>query len=191
MAHARSVQPFAVWRKGFTDEELDFITTTGDALGHGKATIAGAKRDDKYDSVRIAQTAWIGHNPKTAWLYERLMQIGGYLNNLVYRLDVTGITETLQYTVYDSAEGGHYDWHVDHGAVTPVPRKLSLVLQLSDPEDYEGCELQIHAANQIETPPRERGTVILFPAYALHRVTPIVSGKRISLVSWVSGPLLR
>ena len=191
LAHARSVQPFAVWRKGFTAEELDFITNTGDVLGQGKATIQGAAQDDSYDSVRITRTAWIHHDPKTNWLYERLMQIGGHLNDLVYRLDVTGISEMLQYTVYDADEGGHYDWHVDHGAVTPLPRKLSLVLQLSDPEEYEGCELQIHAANQIETPPKERGTVILFPAYVLHRVTPVISGRRKSLVSWVSGPLLR
>ena len=191
LAHARSVQPFAVWRKGFTAEELDFITNTGDVLGQGKATIQGAVQDDSYDSVRITRTAWIHHDPKTNWLYERLMQIGGHLNDLVYRLDVTGISEMLQYTVYDADEGGHYDWHVDHGAVTPMPRKLSLVLQLSDPQDYEGCELQIHAANQIETPPKERGTVILFPAYVLHRVTPVISGRRKSLVSWVSGPLLR
>ena len=191
LAHARSVQPFAVWRKGFTAEELDFITNTGDVLGQGKATIQGAAQDDSYDSVRITRTAWIHHDPKTNWLYERLMQIGGHLNDLVYRLDVTGISEMLQYTVYDADEGGHYDWHVDHGAVTPLPRKLSLVLQLSDPEEYEGCELQIHAANQIETPTKERGTVILFPAYVLHRVTPVISGRRKSLVSWVSGPLLR
>ena len=191
LAHARSVQPFAVWRKGFTAEELDFITNTGDALEQDKATIQGAAQDDSYDSVRITRTAWIHHDPKTNWLYERLMQIGGHLNDLVYRLDVTGISEMLQYTVYDADEGGHYDWHVDHGAATPLPRKLSLVLQLSEPEEYKGCELQIHAANQIETPPKERGTVILFPAYVLHRVTPIVSGTRKSLVSWVSGPLLR
>ena len=191
LAHARSVQPFAVWRKGFTSEELDFITNTGDALEQDKATIQGAAQDDSYDSVRITRTAWIHHDPKTNWLYERLMQIGGHLNDLVYRLDVTGISEMLQYTVYDAGEGGHYDWHVDHGAVTPMPRKLSLVLQLSEPEEYKGCELQIHAANQIGTPPKERGTVILFPAYVLHRVTPIVSGTRKSLVSWVSGPLLR
>jgi PKHD-type hydroxylase len=189
LAHARSVQPFAIWREGFTAEELDLITATGDALGHSKATIDGA--DDGYADIRITRTAWIGYDPKTQWLYERLMQIGGYLNNLVYRLDVTGISERLQYTIYDAGEGGHYDWHVDHGTVTPVPRKLSLVLQLSDPSSYEGCELQIHAGNKIETPPIERGTVILFPAYVLHRVTPITMGTRRSLVSWISGPLLR
>ena len=65
LAHARSVQPFAVWRKGFTAEELDFITNTGDALEQDKATIQGAAQDDSYDSVRITRTAWIHHDPKT------------------------------------------------------------------------------------------------------------------------------
>lgn len=187
----RSVQPFAVWYKGFSAAELDTITAYGDQLGHNKATIEGRAREDVYDSVRITRTAWIAQNPQTAWLYERMARIGRHLNELVYRLDLTRLSEQLQYTVYGAAEGGHYDWHVDHGTVTPSPRKLSLILQLSDPKDYEGCELQIHAANKIETPPRERGTVIAFPSYALHRVTPIVSGTCKSLVSWISGPLPR
>ncbi len=191
LLHMRSVQPFAVWFQGFTEAELDFITEYGDALGHNKATIQGRAREDVYDSVRITRTAWITNNPQTAWIYDRMARIARHLNDIVYRLDLTSLSEQLQYTVYDAAEGGHYDWHVDHGALTPAPRKLSLVLQLSDPASYEGCELEIHAANQIETPPKTRGTVIAFPSYALHRVTPIISGTRKSLVAWISGPLLR
>lgn len=72
-----------------------------------------------------------------------------------------------------------------------MPRKLSLVLQLSDPGDYEGCALEIRAGSNIDVAPLERGAVIAFPAYVLHRVTPIRSGRRTSLVSWISGPLLR
>ncbi len=101
------------------------------------------------------------------------------------------MAEQLQYTVYETAEGGHYDWHVDHATVTPVPRKLSLVLQLSDPADYEGCDLELRSSAHIETAPRERGAVILFPSYALHRVSAITAGRRVSLVSWISGPFLR
>jgi len=72
--------------------------------------------------------------------------------------------------------------------VTPSPRKLSLSLQLSDPVEYEGCVLELHAANSIEAAPLERGTVIAFPSYILHRVSPILSGRRRSLVAWFSGP---
>jgi len=189
--HMRSVQPFAVWHQGFTEAELDAITAYGDQMEHDKATISGLAREDSYDRIRVTRTAWIGQNLQTAWIYERMAQIGRYLNGMVYRLDLTRLAEPLQYTVYEAAEGGHYDWHVDHSTVTPEPRKLSMSLQLSDPKDYEGCELQIHAANKIETPPLKRGTVILFPSYALHRVTPVVSGTRKSLVAWISGPRLR
>jgi PKHD-type hydroxylase len=191
LLHMRSVQPFAVWLNGFTETELDVITAYGDQLNHDKATIEGRAREEVYDSIRVTRTAWIGQNPQTSWIYDRMARIARHLNDLVYRLDLTTLTENLQYTVYEAAEGSHYDWHVDHSTLTPSPRKLSLSLQLSDPADYDGCELQIHAGNTIETTPNARGTVILFPSYALHRVTPIVSGTRKALVSWISGPLLR
>jgi PKHD-type hydroxylase len=66
-------------------------------------------------------------------------------------------------------------------------RKLSLVCQLSDPSEYEGGELQINTG-EIFTPEKQKGTVILFPSYLLHRVTPVTKGTRRSLVLWIEGP---
>ncbi len=111
------------------------------------------------------------------------------INQQAYGFDLEAL-EPLQYTVYLAGEGSHYGWHVDHGR-TPRRRKLSLVLQLSHPEDYEGCELQIYASTQVDTAPRTRGTLIAFPSYTLHRVTPITAGMRRSLVMWCSGPRFR
>jgi PKHD-type hydroxylase len=162
--HSRSVQPFAVWIKGFTTEELDAIIATGEKLTHQKATIEDQGELGVAENVRITRTAWITHKPETNWLYEKLWRIGYHLNQSIYRLDLTGLSEQLQYTVYESGEGGHYDWHVDHSTMTPMPRKLSLSLQLSDPAEYEGGALEIRAANSIETAPMERGTVIAFPS---------------------------
>ena len=88
------------------------------------------------------------------------------------------------------SEGGHYDWHVDHGPLK-VQRKLSVSLQLSHGESYDGCDLQFVAGNKTETGPRERGAVIAFPSYILHRVTPITRGVRKSIVVWVTGPKFR
>ena len=70
-------------------------------------------------------------------------------------------------------------------------RKLSLSLQLTDPSQYEGCDLQFQGGRRIETAPRTRGALIAFPSYVLHRVTPITRGVRKSLVCWVSGPEFR
>lgn len=189
--HRRSVQPFTVWVNGFNNDELDAIIAYGETLAREKATIEDRGRSEISDTIRVTGTAWIAHNPDTSWIYDRLWRIGYHLNQSHYRLDLSGLSEQLQYTIYESSQASHYDWHADHTTMTPMPRKLSLVLQLSDPADYEGCELEIRAANNIDTAPMERGAVIAFPAYVLHRVTPILAGRRRSLVSWISGPLLR
>lgn len=187
----RSAQPFAVWQGGFTAQELDAIVQHGEKQRHQKATIDGAGRPDVAEQIRVTRLSWIPHDPETAWLYDRLWRIGYHLNLNTWRFDLTAIAETLQYTIYESAEAAHYDWHVDHITTAPMPRKLSLVLQLSEPTDYQGCALEIRAGHNIEVAPKERGAVIAFPAYVLHRVTPIGSGRRASLVSWISGPMLR
>jgi PKHD-type hydroxylase len=110
-----------------------------------------------------------------------------HLNKEFYSFDLYGLVEAFQYTVYDDQEGGHYGWHVDLGGNDVEPRKISISLQLTDPERYKGCELEVEAGNGCYVAERARGTLIAFPSYVLHRVTPIESGVRKSLVIWVSG----
>jgi PKHD-type hydroxylase len=188
---SRSAQPFAVWQGGFTPAELDAIVAQGEKQGRERATIDQAGRGDVGGDIRVTRLSWMSHTPETDWLYDRLWRIGYHLNLNTRRLDLSGIAEKLQYTIYESGEGGHYDWHVDHITSAPMPRKLSLVLQLSDPGDYDGCRLEIRAGHNIDSAPFERGAVIAFPSYVLHRVTPIAAGRRASLVSWISGAPLR
>jgi PKHD-type hydroxylase len=183
------VEPFTVWSGAFTDKELDDIVAYGDALRQAEARIKSVSDVDERSHIRITQISWINQAPETLWLYQKLAGVTWNINQQAYRFEISQL-EALQYTVYLAGEGGHYDWHVDHGHAGPR-RKLSLVLQLSDPADYEGCELKIHASNQLDTAPKERGTLIAFPSYVLHRVTPITAGIRRSLVMWCSGPRFR
>lgn len=71
------------------------------------------------------------------------------------------------------------------------PRKITRSLQLSEPDAYDGCELEVRAAHLIDVAPRRRGTLVAFRANALHRVTPITRGTRKSLVAWAAGPEYR
>jgi PKHD-type hydroxylase len=73
------------------------------------------------------------------------------------------------------------------------PRKLSFSLQLTDHNDYEGGNLQFQSeANlKIHNAPRKRGTIIIFDSRIRHRVTKVRSGRRDSLVGWVTGPRWR
>jgi PKHD-type hydroxylase len=181
--------PYVALPGAFSLQELDTIEKLGDGLADGKATIAERPPEDQYADIRVTKTAWMLQNDTTQWLYERVTGLVQTFNARFYEFELTGFSDPFQYTVYQSREGGHYDWHVDQGVT--APRKLSLTLQLSDPASYEGCDLQMYISNRIDTAPRERGTLIAFPSWVLHRVTPIVSGTRKSMVVWAAGPKFR
>jgi PKHD-type hydroxylase len=108
------------------------------------------------------------------------------MNDQYFGFDLTGMEQGLQFTRY-TAPGEHYDWHVDRGHLTAT-RKLSLSVQLNDPAEYKGGELQFKFGGKDETVKKERGMVTFFPSYTLHRVKPVTQGTRYSLVAWISGP---
>ncbi len=184
---------FVSWENAFSAEELDRIVAYGDGLMPERATLFGVPEEqqtEKHDRIRITRTAWIEPGVETQWIFTRMQGVARALNERSYKYDLTGFSEHFQYTVYDGSEGGHYDWHVDQGPLR-VRRKLSLTLQLSDPSDYEGCDLQLQGGNKIESAPRDRGSAIAFPSHVLHRVTPVTSGTRKSMVVWITGPKFR
>ena len=189
MPEFTGLEPFTTWDGAFTAKELDAIVAYGDALRQADAAVMSSADDGQIGSLRITRISWIEQSQETLWLYQKLVGATSSINQQAYCYDLSAL-ESLQYTDYLAGEGSRYDWHVDQGR-TPRRRKLSLVLQLSAPTDYEGCELQIYASNQIDTAPKTRGTLIAFPSYALHRVTPITAGIRKSLVMWCSGPRFR
>jgi PKHD-type hydroxylase len=182
--------PYVALPNAFTPAELDVIARLGDGMVAGKATIAERPPEDQYADIRITETAWMLQDGATQWLYERMTALIQAFNTNFYQFELTGFSDPFQYTLYHGGEGSHYGWHVDHGR-HDVPRKLSLSLQLSDPAGYEGCDLEMYVSDRIETAPRERGTLIAFPSWVLHRVTPIRSGTRKSLVVWAAGPKFR
>jgi len=175
------------WVDAFTATELDEIVRIGDSLALDKATVEGPQSD----AIRKSKTGWISLNEETAWLYERLASAARELNASFFRFDLEGFHEDFQYTVYGSDED-HYTWHVDHGSHrSRPPRKLSLVLQLSHPHEYEGGDLETMVSNTPVAVEKRRGIIHAFPSYVLHRVTPVTAGTRRTLVVWTSGPPFR
>ena len=141
--------------------------------------------------VRRSQVSWLNKTQDTAWVYEKLAHIASSLNAQYYRFDLTGFGEALQLTNYNQSEHGMYSWHVDYGGNIAPSRKLSLVLQLTDPGQYEGGNLQIHTGGEPQTVRKQRGLLAAFPSYVLHQVTPVTSGSRQSLVAWITGPAFK
>ena len=110
----------------------------------------------------------------------------------------------MQVLRYEGTEGGRYNVHADAPYDVNhiiAMRKLSLIMQLSADDDYCGGDINLNLNSMTHdnskhtalthTMPRKRGTIILFPSTLLHEVTPITSGTRISLVTWVHGPKFR
>ncbi len=188
---APPIPTFVVWENAFTPAELSMLTAFADGLTAETATLKSGTPDDAIrKDIRITQTAWMPPTPQSQWIYDRIQRVARSLNDHSYQFDLRGFSENLQYTIYNGTEGGHYDWHVDQGPLK-VQRKFSISVQLSDPSDYEGCNLEFQAGNKVETAPRTHGAVVGFPSYVLHRVTPCTRGTRKALVAWTTGPKLR
>jgi PKHD-type hydroxylase len=121
------------------------------------------------------------------WIWEKITGAVININNQFFNYDLTEI-QSLQFTAYDSEEEGFYGKHIDMMYKSNGTRKLSLSVQLSEPEDYEGGSLMLYNGEEPMTLPKTRGTGLFFPSYSLHEVTPVTKGIRYSLVAWFLGP---
>jgi PKHD-type hydroxylase len=143
-------------------------------------------------SVRDSKIAWL---PTDNWIAGMLAHFIEVANQEHFKYNLTCWANPIQYTEYSGA-GTKYGWHPDIAQSEyrdDEIRKLSISLFLSDPDEYEGGEFQlIHVDRKdMETVKPPMGTAIIFPSTSLHRVRPIKSGKRISLVGWMGGPQFR
>jgi PKHD-type hydroxylase len=108
-------------------------------------------------------------------------------------------SEKLQFTKY--SVGQFYTWHQDSFQENHMInekmmcRKLSVTVSLSNHNEYEGGELEfdfldngkggsnIHTCKDVKI----KGSIVVFPSFLWHRVTPVTQGTRYSLVMWNNG----
>lgn len=186
--YSKAIEPFVWIDDVFTEQELNWLQDSAQKA-EGKGYIGGDGSGIIDANIRRCNLTWLNNNPNTHWVFEKLANAVSTLNAQFYNFDLTGFGEALQLTNYDQAEKGMYGWHQDYGG--KISRKLSLVVQLTDPSRYEGGNLQILTTGEPSTVRKQRGLVCVFPSYTLHQVTPVTSGTRQSLVAWVSGPAFK
>jgi PKHD-type hydroxylase len=160
--------------------------------------------------IRNSSTTWI---PDSHWIHGLVWHYLMKANRENFLYDVDGFDGgNLQYTRYE--EGQFYTWHNDADIEvsqhlgfprsneekvnnfltknTERMRKLSVVLQLSSPHDYEGGNLQLMTSGRSTYfAPRTRGAIIVFDSRASHRVLKVTKGVRKSIVGWAVGPRWR
>lgn len=172
----------------FSAEECDRIIRLAAAQPAAEARLVGQRDHD----MRRADLVWLDDIPGTGWVMDRLIDVVAEANRQVFDFALTEFAESPQVARYGAERQGHFDWHSDIGeGALAGRRKLTLVVQLSAPEAYEGGSLEVMPAAHRLTAPRALGTAALFPAFALHRVTPVTAGARASLTVWAHGPAFR
>ena len=185
-----------IYPGAFSPEECKKIVSTFDRKGRINTLEYGNHQSEspKVDeAVRKTKGAAIFKtDPDSGWIRERIF---GYCNkaNETFKSNITGeLNDDLQFLKYSS--GGHFTVHRDTAERGRfLLRELSVVVQLSDPDDYRGGELYLqNDANEAlfaKDPiigPKDQGTLVVFHSTLLHQVMPVSRGVRYSLVAWVA-----
>lgn len=182
--------PF-VWGNGlFTSAELDKINAYAETLP-AKQVQVGERTLTYKPQINRLIVRHLPPNGETLWIYQKISLMVSLLNSQHYKYDLTGFDEPLYHVTYLADDQGHYDWHIDKNGDNQPTRKLSITFQMTDPAAYDGGNLEINAYGSIDVCPRDRGKLILFPSYEVHRVTPVTRGTRSALVAWIVGPPFR
>ena len=167
--------------------------------------------------IRQSDVKWIEHNIMPQEIQDKIrdgVNLASVDGDWLHQWDHV---ENHQYTIYNhrpdaEVTGDFYTWHTDAGDRDQSHggrrRKLSSTIQLSHPDEYEGGNFQwiepnglfdrlkstgtqtIDVDPYIKSAPfsaKMPGTLIVFPSFVHHQVTPVTRGRRISLVSWYHG----
>ncbi|CAJ2377475.1 MAG: 2OG-Fe(II) oxygenase [Gammaproteobacteria bacterium] len=191
---------WAFYESLLSEQECRDIIAAGTRFAPQTGTVGGEYGDgsDVEKTIRHGEVVFLQRtDPQFAQVFHTLDYCVNEANDQWFgvRYNPQG-ARSLQFSIYrgDAEGGGHfYNTHQDTSLISadsPTQRKLSVVVQLSDADEYEGGDFQMHHVKA--HPPadsiRKRGTVLIFPSLLLHRVTPVTSGVRYSLVGWYVGP---
>ena len=174
------------------DSEIDFIKDRVFSKSKNTINTNGSRAElvgldgSEVRDYRKAIESQIDNNKIT----DKILSCVKVANTLHFKYDIDWDNyESFKLLKYEKGDG--YGWHPDFGKGEESTRKLSVIVQLSDSDDYEGGDLEFALTtknnNDFTKATRKKGSVIIFNPLVIHRVTPIISGTRYSIVSWMHG----
>jgi PKHD-type hydroxylase len=191
--YTRRLNYYCVVNNAFTEEECDKIIDLEDLQKFQQGRV-GSTNDNKQGSLnkksRDSDIMWIHPSKDSDWLFQKFGAIVSAVNYDHFMYNIDGF-DAFQYTVYKAKNKQHYNWHMDLDLTSAnYVRKISASVMLTDPKDYEGGEFELVPHGVADQPLKfkpKRGEIIFFSSFMPHRVTPVTSGVRKSLVCWVMG----
>lgn len=188
-----------IFKNLLTEQECDEIIQHFDSIQSKQAEIVDYNFTNNKGSAESVTVQDQSHRKGSVKFSKDIPNVDKLLMAMEFVASDTGIILTqdvvdFQLGIYDN-EGDHFGWHPDHKVQAATfyqqVRKLSASLQLTDPIEYQGCELQVRteeASGRHITCSKKKGDFIVFPSWLSHRVTKLESGQRNSLVLWYKGP---
>lgn len=181
------------WDNAFTEEELNSIENYvgSSSLKEGETFSNSSEKFDRKSKVNF-----FNPDENNKWIFDRFNFVIEDINENFFNFDLNGY-ENFQYSEYNSKNFGTYNFHMDTYFGREISldyietRKLSVVMLLNTPDkDFTGGEFMVNTSleNNAEKIDLKRGRIILFPSFILHKVNPVTSGIRKSIVIWVTGP---
>ena len=166
------------------DSMIDYTLSSLAEREKSTGKIGGGKNDDMRKVQKIPMDEF---DPLSVLMY-------GYAkkaNEAVWNYDLVGPCQ-FEMLYYENT-GDRYDFHVDSlWFDNGLCRKLTVLSFMND--DYTGGDFLIKTDDRpnnqikISTP---KGSVLIFPTFLMHSVKPLLTGKRISCVGWITGPMLK
>tara|TARA_Y100000033_G_C2731307_1_gene103591 strand:+ start:41 stop:613 length:573 start_codon:yes stop_codon:yes gene_type:complete len=184
-----------MWESDIPETQVQRIIKECEYYTPMEAQVGMGEDGNKKDAVRSSIVRWVnGKDQNSKFIYDLIWNYADQANRIAFGVDIREIYD-IQYTIYDSKDEGHYDWHYDTfwGNNTLNDRKLSVTIQLSDTNDYEGGNFLLDSQYEAPNPEslRKKGTVLVFPSTISHKVEKVTKGVRKSLVAWIEGPKWR
>lgn len=180
---------YSLFPAAVSSQKCDEIIQRGLSLPSQNASI-GFDKDHIDNSYRISTIRWF-YGPSNKDIVELIMHYATLANREHFGFDISVGAHEFQFTEYHGESQGKYDWHHDVWWENPRAhdRKLSVVIQLSDPNNYTGGDFEFGEPCDFSSSAfKPRGSVVVFPSFFRHKVNAVTTGTRYSLVSWVDGP---
>lgn len=187
--YSRQLIQFCIVSDVFSKQEVQKIIELEDLEKFQQAAVNLGNDGNGIDqNSRNSNVMWVFPSDNSNFIFERFTHLIPQVNYDHFMCDIQGF-EPFQYTTYKENE--FYDWHMDSFDIyTDLERKMSISLVLSEPDTYEGGEFEIVFNGRVDKSvvvKPNAGDVIFFASTMPHRVKPVTSGVRKSLVTWVSG----
>jgi PKHD-type hydroxylase len=184
--YVQKLMSATVDRYVLTPAQCMMLRDDAQIIGMKRAAVMNKDGTTKRSYTRTCSSCWVPNSQHHKWIYNIMNELTKAINEDNWKFDITGVQQ-LQILKYNAFQ--RFMWHYD--LYNGSDRKLTAVVNLSDPTEYLGGGLQIKADIDNVQFIREQGAGCWFPSYFEHRARAPIWGTRWVLVGWFTGPAWR